>query len=82
MVRLFFDAPVRLQRVRLAFREGETAPAPEFVQRWSPDGGAAYREVVRRQSTFSPPRTAEEIEGYRVELDGATAVELRIVPRH
>ena len=61
-------------------REAEAERTQEFVLRWSADGGATYRDVVRQQYTFSPPGTAAEVEEYRVELDGVTAVELRIVP--
>ncbi len=43
------------------------------------DGDDSYREIVRQQYTFSPPGTAE-VENYRVDLDGVTALELRIVP--
>lgn len=79
-VRLAFDEPVRLRRVRLVFREEAEARTQEFVLRWSPDGGRSYRQVVRQQFNFSPPGTTHETEEYRVELDGVTALELRIVP--
>ena len=80
VVRLLFDDPVRLRRIRAAFREAKAERTQEFVLRWSADGGATYRDVVRQQYTFSPPGTVAEVEGYRVELDGVTVVELRIVP--
>jgi hypothetical protein len=79
-IRLRFDEPRRLERIRLVFDEREAARTQEFVLRWSADGGRTYREVVRQQYTFSPPGTAREVEDYAVELEGVTALELRIVP--
>ena len=79
-IRLWFDEPLRLKRIQLLFQEGEQERTQEFVLRWSPDGGQSYREIVRQQYNFSPPETAREIEDYDVDLDGVTALELRIVP--
>jgi hypothetical protein len=79
-IRLLFDAPVKLRRVRLVFREEVQARTQEFVLRWSSDGGRTPREIVRQQYTFSPPGTARELEEYAVDLDGVTVLELRIVP--
>ena len=79
VIRLHFDAPQRLRRIRLVFHEHEVARTQEFVLRWSADG-QSYRDVVRQQYNFSPPGTTEEIEDYTVELDGVSALELSIVP--
>ena len=79
-IRLLFDEPAKLRGVRLVFREELEDRTQEFVLRWSADGGRTYREIVRQQYTFGPPGTAREIEEYAVELDGVTALELRIVP--
>ena len=79
-IRLRFDGPLRLQRIRLVFHENEQARTQEFVLRWSPDGGQSYREIVRQQYNFSPPEATREVEDYNVDLDGVTALELRIVP--
>lgn len=79
-IRLLFDEPVKLRRVRLVFREEMQGRTQEFVLRWSSDGGRTYREIVRQQYTFSPPGTAREIEEYAVDLDGVTVLELGIVP--
>ena len=48
--------------------------------RWLSDGQQSPREIVRQQLPSSPPATNEEIEDYRVKLNGVTAVELEIVP--
>ena len=79
-IRLRFDQPARLRRVRLVFREELRVRTQEFVLRWSPDGGRTYREMVRQQYTFSPPSTTREIEEYAIDLDGVTTLELRIGP--
>lgn len=79
-IRLLFDEPLRLKRVRLVFHEEQTPRTQEFALRWSPDGGQSYRQLVRQQFNFSPPDTIREVEDYRVNLDRVTTLELRIVP--
>ncbi len=79
-IRLWFNEPLRLKRIKLLFQEGEQERTQEFVLRWSPDGGQSYREIVRQQYNFSPPETAREIEDYDVDLNAVTGLELRIVP--
>lgn len=80
VIRLLFDEPQSLSRVRLIFEEEERERTQEFALRWSPDGGRTYREVVRQQYTFGPPGTTEESEDYEVQLEGMTALELGIIP--
>jgi hypothetical protein len=79
-IRLRFDEPLRIKRIRLVFHESEQERTQEFVLRWSPDGGQSYREIVRQQYNFSPPGAARQVEDYDIHLDGVTALELRIVP--
>ncbi len=79
-IRLIFDEPQRLIRIVLVFEETETERTQEFVLRWSPDSGLSFREIVRQQWNFSPPKTVREIEDYRVDLSGVTVLELVIVP--
>jgi hypothetical protein len=79
-VRLIFDQPQRLKRIRLHFEESDRARTQEFVLRWSPDGGRSLQEIVRQQWNFSPPATTEEIEDYHVDLSGVTVLELSIIP--
>ena len=69
-IRLLFDEPLRLQRLRLVFHEDEQERTQEFVLRWSPDGGQSYREIVRQQYNFSPPEAVHEVEDYDVDLEG------------
>jgi hypothetical protein len=62
------------------FHEDEQERTQEFVLRWSPDVGQSYQEIVRQQYNFSPPEAVSEVEDYDVDLDGVTALELKIVP--
>jgi hypothetical protein len=64
----------------LRFDEEEHGRTQEFVLRWLPEGEQSFREIVRQQYTFSPPATNQEIEDYRVNLNGVIALELEIVP--
>jgi hypothetical protein len=79
-IRLIFGQPLRLERILLRFDEEEQARTQEFVLHWLPEGQQSPREIVRQQYTFSPPATCEEIEDYRVNLNGVIALELEIVP--
>lgn len=80
VIRLHFDAPRRLRRIRLVFHERDVARTQEFALRWSADAGRSYREIVRQQYNFSPPGTTRETEDYEVELDEVSSLELSIVP--
>ena len=80
LIRLLFDEPLRLQRLRLVFHEAEQERTQEFVLRWSADRGQSYREILRQQYNFSPPAVTREVEDYDIDLDGVTALELEIVP--
>jgi hypothetical protein len=79
-IRLLFDKVQSLMRIQLLFHEDQQPRTQEFVLRWSPDGGQSYREIVRQQYNFSPPGMTRELEDYRVDLAGVTALELKIVP--
>ena len=79
-IRLIFDQPLAIGHILLRFDEKEQGRTQEFVLRWLPEGQQSTREIVRQQYTFSPPATNQELEDYRVKLNGVTAVELEIVP--
>ena len=79
-IRLIFNVPQRIRRIRLVFEETEAERTQEFVLRWFSYGGHSFREIVRQQWNFSPPETTREIEDYQVELSDVTVVELVIVP--
>jgi hypothetical protein len=79
-VRLLFDTPLRLRRVRLLYQEDAQERTQEFVLRWSGDDGRSYHEIVRQQYHFSPPGTSREVEDYALNLGPVTTLELSIVP--
>ena len=79
-IRLLFDKPHRISRIQLLFAEDEQRRTQQFVLSGSGDGGNSWSETVRQQYNFSPPDTAREREDYRVDLNGVTALELRIRP--
>jgi hypothetical protein len=80
VIRLLFDKPLSLRHIHLRFEETEQERMQEFALLWSPGEGQSYREIVRQQYNFSPPGTSLEVEDYNVNLNGVTALELRIVP--
>jgi hypothetical protein len=79
-IRLRFDRPQQLSRIRLVFADSEVPRTQEFVLRWSPDSGNSYQDIVRQQWNFSPPGAVREVEDYRVNVAGVTVLELQIVP--
>lgn len=80
VIRLLFDAPLRIRRIHLEFEEEGQRRTQEFVLRWSGNRGKSFREIVRQQFNFSPPGTIKEVEDYTVELAEVTALELEIKP--
>jgi hypothetical protein len=80
IIRLIFDEPQKLRRIRLVFEDSENTRTQEFVLRWSSDMGRSFREIVRQQWNFSPPDSVQETEDYTVELSDVTILDLIIVP--
>jgi hypothetical protein len=79
-IRLIFDQPQRLKLISLVFKEKEISRTQEFVLRWSSNSGTSFREIVRQQWNFRPPKTVTEVEEFQVELSNVTELELIIVP--
>jgi hypothetical protein len=79
-IRVVFDEPQPVRRIRLHFVEPAEARTQEFVVRWSADRGQSFREVVRQQWNFSPRGATAEVEDYRVDLPDVTVLELVISP--
>lgn len=79
-IRLVFDEPQTITRIRVLFLEKERERTQEFLLRWLPEGEQPYREIVRQQYNFSPPHATTESEDYAVELRGVSALELSITP--
>jgi hypothetical protein len=80
LLRLRFDTPQQLQRIRLHFIELTIERTHEFVLRYSSDHGESFREIVRQQWNFSPWSAMHEVEDYRVDLSDVTVLELAINP--
>jgi hypothetical protein len=80
IIRLIFDEPQKLWRIRLVFEDSENTRTQEFVLRWSSDAGRSFREIVHQQWNFSPPDSVQETEDYTVELSNVTILDLIIVP--
>jgi len=79
VIRLVFDRPTPLHRIRLEFSETEVERTQEFTLRWAPPG-EAFREIVRQQWNFSPLGSTSEVEDYQVDLDSVSIIELRLKP--
>jgi hypothetical protein len=80
LVRIVFDAPTAVHRIRLEFVETKRARTQEFVLRWAAGRNEPFREIVRQQWTFSPDGSTREIEDYEVDLADLGVLELAIKP--
>jgi hypothetical protein len=78
LIRLHFDEPLNIKRLRLHFVDKAAERSQEFAV--YAGSGPELKEVVRQQWSFSPHGSTEEIEEYTVNLSGITMLELRIDP--
>ena len=78
LIRLHFDEPLNIKRLRLHFVDRTAERSQEFAV--YAGSGSELKEIVRQQWTFSPQGSTEEIEDYTVNLSGITTLELRIDP--
>jgi hypothetical protein len=82
VIRLNFDAPQFVRRIRLEFREEHKERAQEFAL-FATSSSNQRQEIVRQQWTFSPGGSATEVEDYSVDLPAILSLELEIDPgRH
>lgn len=79
IIRLVFDNPSSLRRIRLEFAETDIERTQEFALGWSQAGGP-LREIVRQQWNFSPQGATREVEDYEINVDNASVLELRLKP--
>lgn len=79
-IRIIFDKPTPLRRIRLEFSETEIARTQEFTLRWAAEPGGPFREIVRQQWTFSPQGSTREIEEFQVSLNNVSVLELVLKP--
>ena len=66
-VRVVFDQPQSIKRIRLQFNEPEVARTQEFSVQWFGGAGDPSKEVVRQQWNFSPH--GSEIESVELTID-------------
>lgn len=78
VIRLVFHTPQAIRRIQLHIVDKESERSQELSL--TATLGDGPREVVRQQWNFSPNGTTEELEDYRVELNGVVALELKIDP--
>jgi len=78
LIRLHFDEPLNIKRLRLHFVDKTAERSQEFAV--YAGSGDKLNEVVRQQWSFSPNGSTEEIEEYTVNLSGITTLEVRIDP--
>jgi hypothetical protein len=79
-IRIIFDEPVSLHRIRLRFDEAEAERTQEFTVRWSSVAGGPPKEIVRQRWNFSPAGSRTEVEDYTVDLNAVSVLELIIQP--
>ncbi len=79
-IRLVFDPPQSIQRMRLQFNEPEVSRTQEFTVRWSGGPNEPVKEFVRQQWNFSPDGSTSESEDYVVDLKAVSILELTIDP--
>jgi hypothetical protein len=80
MIRIVFDQPLPLHRIRLRFHEAEFERTQEFALRWWPASGGPAKEIVRQQWNFSPGGSTTEDEVYQVDLKAVSVLELALRP--
>lgn len=82
VVRLRFDQPADIRRIRLEFREAARERSQEFCLSATSASGQKH-EIARQQWNFSPGGSTAEAEDYAVQLAGIAEVTLEIDPgRH
>ena len=80
IIRIIFDKPRPLRRIRLEFAEPEIERTQEFTLQWSAESGGPFRDIVRQQWSFSPHGSTSEVEDYQVDLDSVSVLELALRP--
>jgi hypothetical protein len=79
-IRLIFDEPQRIKRIRLCFQEPDTERTQQFTLHWSTDCSPTPRPLVRQQWDFSPPGSVMQVEEYEVDLNGVRMLQLVVSP--
>jgi hypothetical protein len=80
IIRIVFDRPRTLRRIKLEFLETEIARTQEFTLRWSAEIDGPFTEIVRQQWNFNPQGSTRQVEDYQVQLENLSTFELTIKP--
>jgi len=80
VIRLLFNRPTTIKRIRLQFAEAVLQRTQEYTLRWSAIGPQSFRHIVRQQWNFSPQGSTSETEDHDVDLMAAVMLELNIIP--
>jgi hypothetical protein len=80
IIRIVFDNPRTLRRIRLEFSETEIERTQEFTLRWSDEAAGPFKEIVRQPWNFSPQGSTSEVEDYQVQLKNLSFLELTLKP--
>lgn len=82
LIRLRFDHPQSIKRIRLQFREDRVERSQEIAL-FATSQNSSRKELVRQQWVFSPGGATTEVEDYFFDLKALTVLELEIDPgRH
>jgi hypothetical protein len=79
-IRLYFDQPARIRRIRLHFLETEVERTQQFSLEWSKNKTDALRPLFQQQWNFSPGGSTSQIEDYKVEINDIWMLQLVINP--
>ena len=82
VIRLIFNEPTVVRRIRLEFREASRERSQEFFLSATSDTGEKH-QIARQQWNFSPTGSTTEVEDFSVNLSDVADVTLEIDPgRH
>ncbi len=79
-IRLVFNAPQRIRRIRLCFLEADTERTQQFTLHWSPGNTSALRPLLQQEWNFSPTGSINQIEDYEVDLNAVRMLQLVVSP--
>lgn len=80
LIDIRFHRPTSVGRLRVVSSEAEQSRTQEMTIWASLHRGEQHREILRQQFNFSPRGATEEVEDYGLQLEGVSAIQLRIVP--
>ena len=80
MIEIRFHHPTAVRRLRVVTTEAEQARTQEMTVWVSLHRGERHHHVLCQHFDFSPDGATEDVEEYALELEGVSAIQLRIVP--